>query len=199
MTVDLFDEPSDTREEILAATYRALRRHGYAELTIQRIGDEFEKSQSLIYHHYEDKDDLVLACLEFMLERFQTEFVDAEIEAPRAALETTIDLLLVTDPDPDRLAFHRTLVDLRAQVSHDPTFAEHFARSDRLFQDRLAAILAAGVDRGTFQALDPDRVATLLFTTITGAFYRDATSDDRAWVDDLREELDEYLEMRVYA
>lgn len=38
------EEPQTTREEILRATYRTLCEYGYADLTVQRIGAHFEKS-----------------------------------------------------------------------------------------------------------------------------------------------------------
>ncbi|MEF8774483.1 MAG: helix-turn-helix domain-containing protein, partial [Halobacteriales archaeon] len=59
---ELFDaDAEDTDEALMAATYRALCEHGYADLTIQQIGAEFEKSTSLLYHHYDGKDELLVA------------------------------------------------------------------------------------------------------------------------------------------
>ena len=37
-----------TRAAIMEATFEALSKHGYADLTIQTIADEFEKSKSLL-------------------------------------------------------------------------------------------------------------------------------------------------------
>lgn len=68
MTVTPFPGPSTTREETLAATYRALCKHGYTDPTLAVIGDELKNSKSLVYHHYEGKDDLVPARLEFILD-----------------------------------------------------------------------------------------------------------------------------------
>ncbi|OYR82216.1 TetR family transcriptional regulator, partial [Halorubrum ezzemoulense] len=68
---DPFAEPSDTRQAILGAAFRALCEHGYANVTIQRIGDEFDKSPSLVYHHYDGKDDLLIDLLGFLLDEFE--------------------------------------------------------------------------------------------------------------------------------
>ena len=46
---------SDSKKEIMEATYEALCKHGYAELSIEKIADEFDKGKSLIYYHYDDK------------------------------------------------------------------------------------------------------------------------------------------------
>jgi AcrR family transcriptional regulator len=62
-------DPADTKEVIMRATYRALKRYGYAELSIGRIADEADLSKSAFYNHYDGKDDLLLSFLDFMLER----------------------------------------------------------------------------------------------------------------------------------
>ena len=61
---------SDTDEEIMQATYRALSEHGYANLTIKRIAAEYGKSTAAIHYHYDTKDDLLAAFLDFLLDRF---------------------------------------------------------------------------------------------------------------------------------
>ena len=40
---------STTERDILEATYKALLKHGYAEISITSIGDELDKSKSSIY------------------------------------------------------------------------------------------------------------------------------------------------------
>lgn len=190
-----FEEPADTKEEILVATYEALAKHGYAELTIAKIGDEFEKAPSVIYHHYDDKEALVLDCLEFLLERFEASLTGGPEEAPDVALRRFVDETFeaITD-EPARLV--TTLVELRVRATHDD-FHEHFTRSDRLFHDHLVAIVRRGVDDGTFADCDPDRVAALLLTTLTGALYRATTSDAEAALEATRTELYAYLEARL--
>ncbi|TKX70207.1 TetR/AcrR family transcriptional regulator [Halorubrum sp. SP9] len=73
---DPFAEPSDTRQAILGAAFRALCEHGYADVTIQRIGDEFDKSPSLVYHHYDGKDDLLIDLMGYLLDEFEASIAD---------------------------------------------------------------------------------------------------------------------------
>ncbi|RQG88882.1 TetR/AcrR family transcriptional regulator [Natrarchaeobius halalkaliphilus] len=197
MATDLFDEPDGTREEILAATYRALRTHGYADLTISAIGEEFEKSPSLVYRHYESKDDLVLACLAFMLERFEARMTDDEITDSRRRLEAFLHWGL-DEMSSTRYRFVTTLVELRLQATHDEAYQEHFTRSDDVFESHVVEIVQSGVDRGDFQECDPERVAAMLVTIVSGALFRRATSDSAAWPADVQAELEAYLESTVY-
>jgi len=62
---------ADPNEEIMRATYRALQEHGYADLTIKRIAEEYGKSTAAIHYHYDTKDDLLAAFLDYILDQFQ--------------------------------------------------------------------------------------------------------------------------------
>ena len=57
---------SSTEQEIMEATYHALVNSGYAELSICDISRRFDGSQSLIYDHYDDKEDLLTRFIQFI-------------------------------------------------------------------------------------------------------------------------------------
>jgi AcrR family transcriptional regulator len=198
VTGDVFDEPANTREAILAATYRSLRKHGYADLTIQRIGDELDRSPSLIYHHYEDKDALVLACLESLLDHFESELGGEGVDEPRERLEDVLEWWFGTNGDEEWQAFVTTMLELRTRSIHDPDYRTHFTRSDRVFGESVAEIVRAGIETGEFRECDPDAVAETLQTTILGSVLRLASGDDDTWLGTVHAELGTYLEARVY-
>lgn len=199
MAADIFEAPSNTREEIMAATLATLLEYGYADLTIDKIGDEFAKSQSLIYHHYDGKDDLVLETLEFMLESFRTETLEGPIEEPREALEEVVDQLFERSIDDDERQSLAALFELRAQATHDEAYRSHFNRSDDVFEDLLVDIVEAGIEQGVFQPCHPEGVAATITTLINGIIVRRSTSEDDEWVEDVRAEVESYLEACVYA
>ncbi|WP_122089570.1 TetR/AcrR family transcriptional regulator [Halalkalicoccus subterraneus] len=176
MTLRRFrDDPEGTREALMAATYRALSTHGYADLTIGRIGEEFEKSVSLIYHHYDGKDDLLVDFLGYLLEEFETASVVDGDAAPDDRLRRALELAR-TGPLDDDIELARTLVELRAQAAHDPDYREQFDRTDRLFRDRYAAIIRSGVEQGVFRDVNPESTAEFLVTTINGAILQRVTT-----------------------
>ena len=193
MLGDLFADPQGTDEEILAATYRALVDHGYAELTIQRIGAELGKSPSLVYHHYENKDELVLACLEFMLDRFRTEMVDPEVDDPVVYLEETLDWMATAHDHPEEAAFLAVLVELRTLAIHHEDYREHFTRSDRVVREHFVEIIEAGNAEGRLAVEEPESAADTLVTALLGAIERAATTENRAWTAGARDELAAYL------
>jgi AcrR family transcriptional regulator len=196
---DVFDDPTDTREKILAATYRCLNEHGYADLTMQAIGDELEQSPSLVYHHYENKDALVLACLEYLLEQFESEFGDDTVDDPKQRLEELLEWWFATDVDDEWHGFLTTILELRARAVHDSEYREHFTRSDRIFKESLATVLRAGIDSGAFRECDPDAIAETLQTVFIGTVLRRSSTDDDEWLRGIQAGMNSLLISRVYA
>ncbi|KZN25705.1 TetR family transcriptional regulator [Haladaptatus sp. R4] len=193
------EDPSDTRGAIMRATYLALCKHGYADLTIQRIADEFPKSKSLLYHHYDGKDDLLLDFLGFMLEQ-QKERIPAKQSSgsPRDHLNAIFDRIFVTPIPDDYRDFSRAMVELRAQAAHDEKYRNHFTRSDEFFRGLLTRVIQSGIDEGTFRDVDAEEVAEFLLLIVTGAMTKRVTTNNDA-IETARNELDAYVRRRLLA
>ncbi|MGA9401842.1 TetR/AcrR family transcriptional regulator [Haladaptatus sp.] len=193
------EDPSDTRGAIMRATYLALCKHGYADLTIQRIADEFPKSKSLLYHHYDGKDDLLLDFLGFMLEQ-QKERIPAKQSSgsSRDHLNAIFDRIFVTPIPDDYRDFSRAMVELRAQAAHDEKYRNHFTRSDEFFRGLLTRVIQSGIDEGTFRDVDAEEVAEFLLLIVTGAMTKRVTTNNDA-IETARDELDAYVRRRLLA
>ncbi|MFB6151943.1 MAG: TetR/AcrR family transcriptional regulator [Haloarculaceae archaeon] len=192
------DGPEDTEAEIMRAAYAALCEHGYADLTIERIGEEFPKSNSLVYRHYDGKDDLLVALLESMLDHFEGREPCDGADGPRERLETLLDRA-VTPPSGEDAEFESALVELRGQAPHNEDYRRHFTRADRVFRAGIAETIRRGIDQGVFREVDPDRTATVLFALLDGLRLQRATTDDGVDGEAVRAELDAYVEARLLA
>jgi len=212
---DPFAEPTDTRQAILGAAFRALCEHGYADLTISRIGEEFDKSPSLVYHHYDGKDDLLVDLLEFLLDDFEAslsgeQFAVTPRERLDAYLAATTDPASVDDEYAPDGQFLAAIVELRAQATTDEAYCDHCERRDRVFEafvERAVREIAlerdgdrSGGPEGdrdpdeTAPSVAPAEVAATIQTLATGGMLRWATTADRDWVDDTRNGAQRYLE-----
>ncbi|MGQ3330290.1 TetR/AcrR family transcriptional regulator [Halorubrum sp. FL23] len=206
-----FAEPTDTREAILGAAFRALCEHGYADLTIKRIGEEFDKSPSLVYHHYDGKDELLIDLLGFLLDGFEESVSEDAFDlAPRERLDTYVAATTHPGSIPEGHGpdgqFMTAIVELRAQAATDDAYRDHFDRSDRVFSSFLERTVreAAGDDPSAEgsdaqadapdDAVSPAEVASTLQTLATGGMLRWATTTDREWADDTRRGIRRYLE-----
>ncbi|MFB6207002.1 MAG: TetR/AcrR family transcriptional regulator [Haloglomus sp.] len=166
----------ETRAEIMDATYRALCKHGYADLTIQTIADEFSKSKSLLYYHYDAKDDLLVEFLDWLVEEFTAE-VDADSGAdPEDRIRTLFALLVPGDED-DRDGIRLSLLELRMRAPHDERFAERFGALDDRVTEEFAAAVRDGIARDQFRDVDPEHAAETLYSLATGTTVRQLTTD----------------------
>ncbi|MFB6242983.1 MAG: TetR/AcrR family transcriptional regulator [Halobaculum sp.] len=191
------DVSSDTEAAIMHATYRALCANGYAETTISAIAEEFEKSKSLLYYHYDDKEALLNDFLLFMLDELESE-LGGEEDDPRERLWGVIDMLLPPESDEEAIQFRRALLEARANAPHSATYHEQFARSDELILDRLTEAIQYGVDRGAFHAVDTRETAEFLYSTAYGGLERGVTLDDDEPIRRTRDAVASYLEDTVF-
>jgi len=126
-TGDADSETDDPlKAEIMRATYRALIEQGYSELTIQGIADEFLKSKSLLYYHYDGKDDLIASFLGFATDRFRRE-IEIEIDDPEAQLRALVDQLVPESLDDDEYRVQVALLELRSETPHNEQFRQQYA------------------------------------------------------------------------
>jgi AcrR family transcriptional regulator len=184
----------ETRTAIMEATYRALCEHGYADLTIDRIDEEFEKSKSLLYYHYDDKDEILLNLLEYILDQFAVEdTVDPE-DDPDIQLRTFIEAFLPWTLDEEADEFQTAVFELRSQALSDGDYREQFARADALLIGTIVSLIEDGIEAGTFREVDTERTAEHIYSTINGAMLRRLTTEDESAVRTARKELDEYVD-----
>ena len=198
---DPFDAaPDDTRAEMMRATYDALVKHGYSALTIQRIGDEFSKSKSLIYQHYDGKDDLLVAFLEFLLERFEAEVpAGDDVDDAREGLLALIDHALSDSIDDEYAAFLGAMAALRGQAPYDETYREQFAETDASFREHVADVVRDGIEAGRFREVDPERTAGFVAATVHGAQTQYVTTGSEEPLEAARRELTAYVRTRLVA
>ncbi|MFD1635022.1 TetR/AcrR family transcriptional regulator [Haloplanus ruber] len=187
------DSVSRPTDDIMCATYRALCRHGYADLTMQDIADEWEKSKPALHYHYDTKRGLLLAFLDHLFTNYTDRVAAPEDGPARERLDALIDAAL----DPPRADTHRelrtALFEVKAQAPHDEAFRERLSRFDDYLTDEVRSVVGDGVESGAFRAdTDIETTATLLVTLLNGAHSRRVAlgADDgvreaiRAFVDD---------------
>jgi AcrR family transcriptional regulator len=167
---------SDAHEEIMRATYRALRDHGYANLTIKRIAEEYGKSTAAIHYHYDTKDELLAAFLDYLLGRFKDTVHEVEITDPERRLDSLLDQLLIKPDDHRDLLI--AMLEMRSQAPYKEAFGERFRGSDAYVRYILRTVIEQGVAAGAFDDVDADHAARALMTIVVGAQTREAVLND---------------------
>jgi AcrR family transcriptional regulator len=197
------DSPSpDARAEVVRAVRRALARHGYAGLTTKRVAAESAKSEAFFFYHYDTKDDLVVAFLDWAIERNRAQLTGEETDSHGAAdpvdrLYGALDFL-VGDPsdDVDR-GINVAMMELLSHAPHNERFHDRLLAYERAVIDQFAGILRDGIDRGVFRAVDPAAVAGYLVVTANGTAGAVMALGMHEVDTGVRRELDRYLRTNV--
>ncbi|MFC7232108.1 TetR/AcrR family transcriptional regulator [Saliphagus sp. GCM10025308] len=174
------------RDEIMTATYEALCEHGYTELTTQAIADQTDKSKSLLFYHYDSKDDIISAFFDFLLEHFDERLAASQELSPVERLAALVDWFLYDPDDDERASFHTAMLELRAQAPYDERFQVHLRRSDDALRAAFEGILQDGLEAGVFREHDPAETATVLIAALDGARIRQLTMSRDAYLEEVR-------------
>lgn len=181
------DDVDDTRTAIMEATYRALCEHGYASLTMEDIAAEFDKSKSLLHYHFDSKDALFVAFIEYLLAEFQADVASLDGD-PGDRLAEFIHRFVVDAGERD--ALHLALLELRAEAPFNERYREQLAASDELVRQAVTDIIQDGIDEGEFDPeAEPPAVARLVLAAMDGARVRGLTIGDETYPSAVRDVL----------
>jgi len=182
--------PEESKQEIMDATYNALCKHGYADLSIQKIADESDKGKSLIYYHYNDKEDLMLAFLDYMGDHIKQDQIDLEETKPENRLDDFLDMALGIEED-EQWEFHKAFLEVKAQAPHNSKFAEKFKQIDSLILDNITEILEE------LDVEEPDIIADILVSCIEGTVMRKVSTGDRDGLETLKNSIKGIVEQHI--
>ena len=150
----------------MEATYRALCDHSAVDLTVEKIADEFDKSRSLIFYHFDSKEDLLSSFLAYLLERFEDRVTASDTEDLGEQLDSLIDGLLFGSEDNED--FQTAMFELRAQAPFNDAYREQFRTNRAYTHDLIEGVIDRGIEEGVFNEVDATGVAaTLLLTSST--------------------------------
>ena len=188
------ERPRSTEERIMDATFRALLKHGYSDLSIANIADEFEMSKSSLYYHYDSKDDLLVAFLAFASDRFEEDVVSTPEDDPMAHLERIVEKLLPLRLTEERAAIGTVMSELRSEAVTNEAFREQFTEIDDLLVDTVRDVVERGVADGSFREVDSTRVAEHVVAVLNGARAARSTTNREQAAAAVRISLASYLD-----
>ena len=198
------DIDPELEREIMGATYRALKKHGFADLTVRDIGAEFDRSRSLIHYHYNSKEELIAAFLDYLMDSYN-EYLEIDEDAdPLTRLEALIDHFLfvpeeAADDGLDYWGGFQVQYELRTQALHDETVQDFLGINYERNVERLADIIEDGIESGSFRSVDPERTAHLVLGAIDAARSRKILYGDDEAPAEMREAIDELVLFALHA
>lgn len=187
------EDGAESRARIMDATYRALVETGYADLTMNDIAAESETSTSLLHYHFDTKEDLLVAFLDHIVEGLAERFAEAAEEEPTVRLYEILSPYILHEEETERASFHVALVELRGQAPYNERYRARFREADELLHDTLEDAIAAGVESGAFEPVEPAELATLLIATVDGGRTRGVGLGDPTYIRRVLAALTEYV------
>jgi len=188
--------PESTYEAIMRAAYRAVCEHGYADLTMRDIADEFEKSRSLIHYYYDSKAELIAALLEYLLERYGDELTLSDVDDPDERLRRFVDLSLFGPPGDANQTFwdfHVALLEFRVGAHRSAAHRAKHEANYRRIRDVLVTIVEDGIEAGAFREVDAERTAEFLLDAIDAARQRKLLLGHEEAPERTRASIEEYV------
>ena len=157
----------------------ALADHGL--VAVVEVGDELDKSRSLLHYHYDTREDLLLAFVDNLVGWTDARLDETDTTDPRAQLLEFVDHFTIDPDDDEHRDFVVALFELRMQAVHNEAFREKLARHYCKNVETAASIVAEGVETGVFRPVDPSDTAEAIYNAIEGArFYQVVLGADGA-------------------
>lgn len=159
---------TETEQQILDAALQAITTHGYANLTINDVSDEFEKSPSLIYHYFDSKDELIAELYDFLSDIYFDFIRGMDVEDPVERLRLLVEIVIFGDeymPDDD---FYISIYEIMVHVPHNPILKEKYAKNEQKAVNLMANILREGMESKQIKQVDPVETAAFLSAAIDG-------------------------------
>ncbi|MFB6088432.1 MAG: TetR/AcrR family transcriptional regulator [Candidatus Aenigmatarchaeota archaeon] len=164
-------ECEDSKKGIMEATYKALCKHGYADLSIEKISRECDKGKSLIYYHFDSKRDLMQSFLEYLIDEVERIIDEMKDYNREEQLDRLLDAGLAVDDE--MWNFRKALFEIRSQAPYREGFAEKLGRIEGLMERHLCEILR------DMEIDGPDRKARVLISAMEGTVSRRLSSGNR--------------------
>lgn len=184
---------TETERQILEAALQALITHGYANLTISDVSDEFEKSPSLIYHYFDSKEDLVAELYDFLSNTYFNFIEEMDVDDPVERLRLLIEVVLFSDgstPDQD---FYISLYEIMVHVPHSSILKKKYKLNERKAVDLMADILREGMETKQIKQIDPLETAAFLSAAIDGIRLHRVLLDDDETITIPRRVIEQWL------
>jgi AcrR family transcriptional regulator len=157
------DRSARTRAALLESAARGLSRYGYGNLVLERVASDAGYTRGALYHQFKGKEDLALAVIDWVDERWQAE-VGELIESERDPVGALIGLArghaIFCRRDMARLA-----IALRLEFSgqEHPVGRRLETVSEGLVK-RCTKLIGAGRRTGAIPPGPPARTVALAFT-----------------------------------
>jgi len=177
----------ETEYEVMEATREELGQGGLSGLTLDRVAERADEGET-VYEYYDSAVELATAFVEYERDRFE-EFLMVTADEPdlrlRALLDVTVDLVDIEDDD-----LVPAYLEMYAMATEHERLREALLKFDAAIREALTETIRDGIEDGTFEEVDPQAAADMIFAAHMSTFLRKAVGGETGGIKD---GLDEFI------
>lgn len=160
------------REQLIEATIDSLARRGYSDTTLANVADGAGLSRGIVNFHFESKDKLLVATLQYLADDYAAHWQSA-LEKAQPGAAHQLWALVAADFD-RKICTKRKLAawcSFWGEAKSRPTYQAICGARDMNYQDTCVALCAAILREGGYRG-DAETMALALSTMLEGLWLR---------------------------
>ena len=170
----------DTAEALKKSALDLLSASGYRNVTIKDIGREAGVTTAMIYYHFQNKDELLRATIEYAIETALTHFhnISENVEHPGAVIHAWLYMHVELQPEIGKVL--KLIHDYRHSDVQTGSIDEAIDRFYGTEKTIITASILRGRDMGVFSKSGdvPAELSDLISTFLDGAVMRKSIFED---------------------
>jgi AcrR family transcriptional regulator len=158
------------QRQILRSTYKMMGVKGVNQLALQDVADYAGVSKALLLYHFKTKESLILATLEWVLNRVSERILVAiaPVQTAEAKVEAMVDAIFIRS-DLNR-EFYLVYCDLVTCAARLDTFSAIASTFHDTVNQMYADVVAMGMREGVFPTRDATAAGAVVRALIDGLF-----------------------------
>jgi len=158
------------RREIVESCYQVIAKRGLEGATLKRIGREMGVSPSLLMHYFASKEEMILALVDYMVERMDRTYHRAIKQTKSAEERLTLYIDKNLDFEIPQSVEDKVFYGSFYLALSDERIRARFRRMYEHDHQMIVGLIKDYMEETGIENLDPDLLAIQLISTIEG-FY----------------------------
>ncbi|MBI2876191.1 MAG: TetR/AcrR family transcriptional regulator [Candidatus Tectomicrobia bacterium] len=173
------------RAQLVETACQCILEKGYRNFTLQDVTDRLGLSKGSLYHHFETKEELLLAVLDHLIHGWD-QVIEKKLEGLEGAEEKLSALLEASFEIGRDEVSYQVLVDFWGEMDQNQAFREANTAFYARYRHQIAEIIEEGIQDGVFRQVDSAIAASMILALIDGfslqwMFDAQAFQMERAW------------------
>jgi len=175
-------------EDLMEAVHEAVVEHGYKDLSISKIAENYSKGKSNIYHHYDRKEDLMLSFLDHLKNCMEKE-ICMKNGSPEEELDEMLEKMLGIGRE--NWEFRKAVLEMKSEAPFNDRFSEKITEIDNRMIEKLAKKLEE------LDARNAEEKAELMLSAVEGTVDRKLTRQEREGLEEQKEKIKKIKDIQL--